>query len=1079
MTWDFASPPDSECDFTYKVERKTTGSYTTIVASQEEQRHSDSGLSARTRYTYRITARSDDGARSGIAWATTPCPAPSGLVLSARATSRSRIYLSWRNNSLPSGCGPSYKIERKRGLGGYVTIVESQTDNTHSDTGLSSGTTYWYRVTASNDGGSDSDTEAETTHRPTPSPNPPPPPEPEVSRPTGLTARAVSPSEVEVSWSAVSGADRYDTQMMDSGGSWSAAVDAGTGTSHSYTGLAAETEYDFRVRTVDGSRTSDWTASVSATTPPLPLPEVNPPTGLGATAVSWSEIEVVWQSVAGADRFDLQRSRNGGPWGATVDAGAGTAFDDTGLAGNSRYSYRLRTVAGSRESEWTAAVSATTEVQPPANPAATAESPSSVRVTWEAIAGADRYDLRRSEDGGSWGSPVNVGTGTEFLMSGLTAETRYGFQLRTVAGSRTSDWTASVSATTGSVPTPDPPTDFRSTGATATTVALRWDAVSGAARYRIRRAARGESGWERFKVETTSAVDEDLDPATTYRYQIQAVPAEGRPSAWSAPALSVTTAALGTPANLRVTGQTTTTVSLAWDAVAEAEGYELRRDGSTVIAAGGVTSYTDESLTTDTAYAYEARAFRGSARSAWSPAVPARTGAGVMPPENLEAEATSAFSVEVSWDAASDADGYEVYRVHDASSVRVTGTSHEETGLAPETTGTWQVRATAGSMQSDWTLAVSATTPAFRAPENFAASVSRTTVGLRWDAVPGTETYRLRRRQGSGSWEKFEETETSASDEELAEGTEFEYQVRGLRGPYKSPWSAAVRVTTGFLPLTGPEGFGVEESGGAHLALSWDAASGADGYDLERLGGANLTWMRVAAALAATTYQDEGLRPDTSYRYRLRAVRGAETSEWSDELAARTSAAVAAPGGLSAEAVSATEVSLRWEAVPGGDMSYRIRRRVRGTRDWSDAFSGSGTSGRDTGLEPLTEYAYQGRTIYRLSGQGYRSGWTDLVYATTEAPAAPVLRLDSVTGAAVELEWSTVAGAVEYEVRRRSPADAGSWTSVDTLPATALTDSDVVAGREYEYQVRAFVLDAQGRTLTTGWSDSLVAEPEG
>ena len=118
-----------------------------IVSSQTEQRHSDSGLSANTQYFYRIVASSSDGESSGTASATTPCPAPSGLVLDARATSRSRISLSWSVNSLPSGCEPSYKIERKRGSGRYFTLVDSQTTNTYSDSGLSSGTTYWYRVT--------------------------------------------------------------------------------------------------------------------------------------------------------------------------------------------------------------------------------------------------------------------------------------------------------------------------------------------------------------------------------------------------------------------------------------------------------------------------------------------------------------------------------------------------------------------------------------------------------------------------------------------------------------------------------------------------------------------------------------------------------------------------------------------------------------------------------------------------------------------------------------------------------------------------------------------------------------------
>ena len=550
---------------------------------------------------------------SGIGSAKTRCPAPSGLVLTASEVSPSSISLSWTIDTLPSGCEPSYSIWRKEGSGSYEEIVGSQTGTTHLDTGLSSGTTYTYRVRATNDGGTVLDEDEATTPGPSPPPEPPtgltarevsasaiqvswnavsgadryeiqkqqeggswgvavdvgsatsyratglrsntsylfqvrtidgsetsgwtsPPAsattEPEVEPPTGLRANGISSSAIRVRWNAVQGADRYDIRWQRGSGSWGAPEDAGSGTSYRAGGLRSNTNYSFEVRTVDGSRTSDWSSSADATTwpRPTPPPEVRRPTGLTATAVSWSEVEVSWTAVSGADSYDIQRMESGGSWGDTVDAGAGTSYSYTGLTMNTEYSIRVRTVDGSRTSGWTASVSATTEVQPPGNPEANEESASSVRVTWDSIPGADRYDIRYREDGGSWGSPVNVGSATEYLVGSLTAATRHDFELRTVAGSRTSDWTASVSATTPS-PDPDPPANFRSTGATATTVALGWDAVSGADHYRIRRAASGESGWESFTVETTSAVDEGLEPTTTYRYQIQTVPAEGRPSA--------------------------------------------------------------------------------------------------------------------------------------------------------------------------------------------------------------------------------------------------------------------------------------------------------------------------------------------------------------------------------------------------------------------------------------------------------------------------------------------------------------------------------------------------------------------
>jgi hypothetical protein len=82
--------------------------------------------------------------------AATPPAAPSGLT--ATAVSGTRIDLAWTDNAFDE---TGVKIERKTGAGGtYAQIAVAVADaTTASDTGLVAGTTYYYRVRASNGAG--------------------------------------------------------------------------------------------------------------------------------------------------------------------------------------------------------------------------------------------------------------------------------------------------------------------------------------------------------------------------------------------------------------------------------------------------------------------------------------------------------------------------------------------------------------------------------------------------------------------------------------------------------------------------------------------------------------------------------------------------------------------------------------------------------------------------------------------------------------------------------------------------------------------------------------------------------------
>ncbi|RXT02861.1 fibronectin type III domain-containing protein [Ammoniphilus sp. CFH 90114] len=364
-----------------------------------------SGLQPGHTYTFRVTAivsGNETLASDPLMVATLPL---SPVNLSALPLSGA-VSLTWSSVSGASG----YKVYMSTTSGAGFVEVDSSLVKTHpfyTVTGLTDGTTYYFKIKAVNASGvsgfSQEISAIPLSMKPL--------------APTDLQGVSKSTTSAELSWTAVPEVSGY---LIYHGDVVVKSLSS-TETSTTMENLSPGTTYTFTIRSINANVESDPSEPVTITT----FPEA--PADLAIDEFGTTTANLSWQGVPEATGYVIyvngQLNKNVGPEAVSAEI--------TGLEPGTPYTFAVRALKGEIESADSNVEQIITVPLPPSSLLVQDSTPTSITLQWQGSTGAVSYKIYVVGET----TPLMVVTsGTTAQMNGLREDTDYSFEVTALNG---------------------------------------------------------------------------------------------------------------------------------------------------------------------------------------------------------------------------------------------------------------------------------------------------------------------------------------------------------------------------------------------------------------------------------------------------------------------------------------------------------------------------------------------------------------------------------------------------------------------------------------------------------------------
>ncbi len=915
-----------------------------------------------------------------------------------------------------------------------------------SDKGLVSGVNYTYTITAVNNLGTES------------------------IESSGLTAKFIAKPQIdyvknvaggiEIAWTATAGAQNYNIMRRVAGEKeWKriAVRSASLNPVFKDTSVTDGVEYEYDVNSATDTFESLFASSGEK------VIYVKTPVFTSVTN-TMSGVQLKWSAHPKATKYIIYKRVIGVDAALAPYAETGSIFfEDTEVEAGKTYTYSIKVCTNNGDSAYNTSGYTITRV-PCTEVTTLFIEKNGVKVNWKSVPGVDGYSIhRRPLSSNAW---TKVGTVknnvSSFADTGLSSGTQYVYAVTPIINN--SEGAKIESSVIYFIKAPD---NVNATNE-VDGIKVTWNRVGGAVSYAVFRKDSFGNTEQIGTVEGNTNViftDKNVQNGNTYSYTVIAINALGESkSSDSSNSLYRWNEPVPATPELYEGG-----IKVSWSAKTNAEKYVVYRcvDGVwSPIGESKKAEYIDTDVVSNKTYSYAVGlVINGSISVVHKPA---KAQIRYIAPANEITTANGSNYTKVSWKAVAGAQKYYLYKSESnnggyklVASLDSKTLSYVDNAVSAGEEVYYSVRCYNGeltSVHSTGKRSVFLEIPKIKGVTNVYEGQNFT-----WNAVKGATGYRVYRKIYGEKYYTYITTVDanvlSYTDTECINGKIMCYTVKAVNDDSASAYLAKcmtyVKAPTPAISNS-PSG----------VYLKWDKNDAAVGYWIYRKTPNAKNWTRIAC-VKTLYYTDASVKSGTEYLYTVKAytgklLSGCNMNGWRVmHLATPKMTSVANGYGA---------VTCFWNAVPGAK-SYNVYRKVDGATSWTYVGNTTATLYRDTAVNNLSTYTYTVRAVNGANVSSFNYAGKSVKYLI-----APTVQIsNSTTG--VYLQWKRIKGATSYYVYRKA-GNAKSWTKIDTVTGNSYLDTNIKAGVQYTYTVRAYGSKTLSGCNSYGWKTVYLNTPK-